>query len=82
MNRKECIIVSADDFYPLLEEAYGDNKIWDDIAINPMDGILTSGPVTLESLAQTLSEYLNVEIETIVSDHADDQQIYLILKEN
>ena len=49
MNRKECIIISADDFYPLLEQAYGNNEIWDDIAINPMDGNLTSGPVTIES---------------------------------
>lgn len=82
MKRKECIMVGADEFYPLLEQVYGDNEIWDDIAVNPMDGILISGPVTLESLAKTLSEYLNVEIETIVSDHADDQQIYLILKED
>ena len=81
MKRKECIIVSAYDFYPLLEQVYGDNEIWDDIAVNPMDGILTSGPVTIESLAKTLSEYLNVEIENIISDHADDQMIYLILEE-
>ena len=82
MKRKECTIISADEFYPLLAEAYGDNEIWDEIAINPLDGIMTSGPTTLEEIADKLSEYLGVEIESIISDHADDQQIYLILKED
>ena len=82
MKRKECIIISADEIYPLLEEAYGDNEIWDEVAINPLDGIMTSGPTTLKELANKLSEYLGVEIESIVSDHADDQMIYLILKED
>lgn len=82
MKRKECIIISADEIYPLLEEVYGNNEIWDDVAINPLDGIMTSGPTTIESLGEKLSEYLNVEIDTIVTDHADDQMVYLILKEN
>ena len=82
MQRKECIIIGADDFYPLLEEAYGNNEIWDDVAINPLDGIMTSGLTTIELLTEKLSEYLNVEIETIITDHADDQMVYLILKED
>lgn len=82
MKRKECIIISADEFYPLLEEAYGNNEIWDEIAINPLDGILASRATTFEELANKLSEYLGVEIESIISDHADEQMIYLILKED
>lgn len=81
MKRKECIIISADDFYPLLVEVYGDNEIWDEMAINPMDGIIATNG-TIDEMIEKLSEYLNVKIETIVTDHADDQMVYLILKED
>lgn len=82
MKRKECIIVSADTFYTLIEQAYGDlgiNDILDDFAVNPIDGILTSKPQTM---CDVLSNYLGANVDYIISDHADDQQIYLILKED
>lgn len=81
MKRKECIILRAGEFYTLLEKAYGDlgiNDILDDFAVNQIDGILTSDPQTM---CDVLSNYLGDKVENIVSDHADDQMIYLILEE-